>query len=73
MRARARTKNWDFAITVLNETDHIQHQLWHVINPNHQDHDPDEAARFGSAIKDFWIHVDREIGKLLAALPRTPP
>ena len=40
--ARAETRKWDFAITVLNETDHIQHQLWHVIDPSHQDHDPDE-------------------------------
>jgi predicted AlkP superfamily phosphohydrolase/phosphomutase len=64
-----KTRPWDFAITVLNETDHIQHQLWHVIDPSHQDHDPAEAARFGSAIKDFWVHLDREIGRLFAALP----
>ena len=64
-----KTRQWDFAITVLNETDHIQHQLWHVIDPKHQDHDPAEHARFGSAVKDFWVHLDREIGRLFAAVP----
>jgi predicted AlkP superfamily phosphohydrolase/phosphomutase len=64
-----KTHPWDFAIAVLNETDHIQHQLWHLIDPSHQDHDPGEAREFGPAIKDFWIHVDREIGRILALLP----
>jgi predicted AlkP superfamily phosphohydrolase/phosphomutase len=64
-----RTRPWDFAITVLNEPDHIQHQLWHVIDAKHQNHDPAEAARHGTAIRDFWIRLDREIGRLFAALP----
>jgi predicted AlkP superfamily phosphohydrolase/phosphomutase len=64
-----KTRPWDFAIAVLNETDHIQHQLWHVIDPSHQAHDPAEAARHGSVIKDFWVRLDREIGRILAALP----
>jgi predicted AlkP superfamily phosphohydrolase/phosphomutase len=64
-----KTRKWDFAITVLNETDHIQHQLWHVIDPRHQDHDPAEHARFGSVIKDFYVHLDHEIGRLFALVP----
>jgi predicted AlkP superfamily phosphohydrolase/phosphomutase len=60
---------WDFAIAVLNEPDHIQHQIWHVIDPKHQDHDAAEAAQFGAAIKDFWVHMDREIGRIFDTLP----
>jgi predicted AlkP superfamily phosphohydrolase/phosphomutase len=65
-----KTRPWDFAIAVLNETDHIQHQIWHVIDPKHQDHDPAEHARHGSAVKDFWVHLDREIGRIFAAVPQ---
>ncbi len=62
-------KPWDFAITVLNETDHIQHQVWHVIDPKHHDHDPAEFAKYGNVIKDFYVHVDQQIGRLMAKLP----
>jgi predicted AlkP superfamily phosphohydrolase/phosphomutase len=64
-----RTKEWDFAITVLNETDHIQHQVWHVHDPLHHDHDPEEFRKHGHVIKEFWKEVDRDVGRLAAALP----
>ena len=64
-----RTKEWDLAITVLNETDHIQHQVWHVHDPKHHDHDPEEFRKHGHVIKEFWKEVDRDVGRLAAALP----
>ncbi len=60
---------WDFAITVLNETDHIQHQIWHVIDPAHHRHDEREAGASGGAMKSFWKDVDARLGEVLRATP----
>lgn len=61
-------KPWDFFMVHFYGTDRIQHELWHMIDPNHPDHDPEENARLGNVIEDFFIKVDRVIGRLLKNL-----
>ncbi|MGA2033378.1 MAG: alkaline phosphatase family protein [Thermoguttaceae bacterium] len=56
----------DFTMVVYTATDQVQHHFWHFMSPQHDKHDPRGAARFGHAIRDVYVHVDRLIASLLA-------
>ena len=55
----------DLAMLVIGGTDKIQHDLYHLIDENHPLYDPKEAREDGHLIKDYFIQVDREIGRIV--------
>jgi len=61
-------KPWDFFMLHLLGTDRIQHELWHVMDTSHPQHDPAERKRYGNVVLDFYKAVDAAIGRLLEAL-----
>ena len=60
-----KSKPWDFMMVVINETDHIQHQLWHLLDKNHPNHDPAEAEENADVFLKLYQKVDSGISQLL--------
>jgi len=58
-------KDWDFFMVHFYGTDRIQHELWHMLDPNHPDHDPDEIKSLGNVVENFFIKVDSVVGELV--------
>ncbi len=59
-------KPWDFFIFVEMGTDRIHHGLWKYMDPRHRKHVPGNP--FQNAIHDYYVYLDREIGRLLDRL-----
>jgi predicted AlkP superfamily phosphohydrolase/phosphomutase len=64
-----RTKPWDLFMYVLESTDNLQHEIWHLVDPTHPRHDPEMAARVMPEILDYYETVDRLLGELVALVP----
>ncbi|NET48455.1 MAG: sulfatase-like hydrolase/transferase [Merismopedia sp. SIO2A8] len=54
----------DFLMMVDMGVDRIHHAFWKPMDPNHPQHEPNSP--FANAIHDYYCHVDRQIGELLA-------
>jgi predicted AlkP superfamily phosphohydrolase/phosphomutase len=61
-------KKWDFFMLHILGTDRFQHEFWHMLDPKHPDHDPDEVARLGNVVLDYFERVDAAIGRILETL-----
>lgn len=61
------TKPWDFFMLVEMGVDRIHHAFWRFFDAHHRKHEP--GSPFAHAIRDYYIHVDRLIGELLATIP----
>lgn len=61
-------ENPDFAMMVFNGTDTISHAMWKFMDPSHPLHDPAKFEKYGSAIRDFYQHVDGLLGGLISSL-----
>ncbi len=59
-------EDWKFAMQVFNETDFLQHALWHVMDEGHPRHDSAEHAAHIGRIHSFYGRIDRIIGDLIA-------
>lgn len=57
---------WDLFLTVFAESHCVGHQFWHVHDPSHPRHDPALANALGDPMKDVYVAIDAEIGRLLA-------
>lgn len=64
-----REKPWDLFIYVLETTDNLQHEIWHLVDATHPMHDPETAARVLPDILDYYETVDRLLGEMLALVP----
>ena len=64
-----REKPWDLFIYVLETTDNLQHEIWHLVDETHPMHDPATAARVLPDILDYYETVDRLLGEMLALVP----
>ena len=64
-----REKPWDLFIYVLETTDNLQHEIWHLVDKTHPMHDPETAARVLPDILDYYETVDRLLGEMLALVP----
>jgi predicted AlkP superfamily phosphohydrolase/phosphomutase len=49
-------------------TDRIQHEFWHLMDPSHPQHDPEERERLGDVVLDFFRRMDSAVGRLVDAL-----
>ena len=78
LRYRAQTtqylleeKPWDFFMVHFAGTDRIQHELWHIMDPNHPMHDIREAERHREATLDFYRQTDAELERLVRSVDET--
>jgi len=62
-----RQEPYDLLWMVFTATDRIQHTFYKFIDPQSPHYDAPRAARYGSAIHDLWVEIDRAIGEILAA------
>jgi predicted AlkP superfamily phosphohydrolase/phosphomutase len=62
-------KPWDLFIYVLETTDNLQHEIWHLVDETHPLHDAATAERVLPDILDYYQTVDRLLGEMLAQLP----
>lgn len=62
-----RREPWDFFMHVIRDPDEMAHFFWAASDPTHPAHTPDLAARFGNALRDYYIHVDAWVGRFVAA------
>ncbi len=60
---------WDFAMVVFNGTDTIAHALWKYMDKTHPLHDPGQAEKYGSAIHDYYQHLDGQLAHIVDTLP----
>ena len=58
----------DFAMMVFNGTDTVSHALWKYMDPTHPLHDPSKYEKYGSAIRDYYKHVDSLLGGIINSL-----
>lgn len=63
------TKPWDLFIYVMETTDNLQHEVWHLLDENHPLYDAAQAAEVVPEILDYYETVDRLLGELLALVP----
>jgi predicted AlkP superfamily phosphohydrolase/phosphomutase len=64
-----RNEPFDLFWMVFTDTDRIQHTFWVFMDPESPNYDPQRAARYGTAIHDYWVEQDRALGDVLAAVP----
>lgn len=60
--------DWSLFVLHVFGTDRLQHELWHLIDPTHPLHRPDEARKYAERFWKFFEDVDRRIGKFIEGL-----
>ncbi len=65
----ARDYPTDFLMVHFLATDVAQHALWKHQDATHPYHRPDEAARYGTALRDIYARLDKAVGQLIEQLP----
>lgn len=63
-----RSKPWDFFMVHLLGSDRVQHEFWHLLDPSHPQHDPEELQRYGNVVLSFFEQMDASIGRMVEAL-----
>jgi predicted AlkP superfamily phosphohydrolase/phosphomutase len=63
-----RTKPWDFFMLVEMGVDRMHHGFWSHFDPEH--HKFEKGNPFESAMLDYYKHVDKQLGELLALCPQ---
>jgi predicted AlkP superfamily phosphohydrolase/phosphomutase len=62
-----KTRPWDFFMLVEMGVDRIHHAFWKYFDPRHRKFEP--GSPFADAVRAYYVHVDRLVGELVAALP----
>jgi len=63
-----RTKPWDLFSVVYWDTDMIQHETWHMLDPSHPRHNASESAVVRQKVLRFHQKVDSDVGRLLSEI-----
>ncbi len=58
-------ESWDLFFAAFSETHCAGHQFWHIYDPRHPLHDPQDRYGLQSAMCDIYAAVDDEVGKLI--------
>ena len=58
---------WDFFMVVFRNSDEICHFYWHHMDETHPHHDPKAPARYKTAIRDLYQHIDKWVGQIVEA------
>jgi len=67
-RGLLQSEDWDYAMMVEMGPDRLHHAFWRYGDPNHRLYEP--GSEFESAIHDYYLYLDKEIGETLEALPK---
>lgn len=67
LRGLLKTLDCSFVMQVFSETDFVQHALWHLIDPLHPRHRPQEAVALRGRILDFYRVLDDLIADVTRA------
>ena len=62
-------KPWDLFIYVIETTDNLQHEVWHLLDETHPRYDPQMAADAMPDILDYYETVDRLLGEMVTLVP----
>lgn len=62
-------KPWDLFMYVIETTDNLQHEVWHLLDESHPLYDAETAAAAVPEILDYYETVDRLLGEMLALVP----
>ncbi|QDU40508.1 Type I phosphodiesterase / nucleotide pyrophosphatase [Maioricimonas rarisocia] len=60
--------DWDVFTVVFRSLDAVQHCFWKYMDPEHPLHDPEEAKKYGSVIRDAYRQLDKSLGAIRAEL-----
>jgi len=60
-----KTRPWDLVAFVIKTTDTTQHEVWHLLDPQHPRHDPEMAATVQDDIVAFFQAMDACVGQLV--------
>jgi len=60
------TAEWDYFQFVDIGLDRVHHGFWRYHDPEHVLHEP--GSEFADVIRDYYLHLDQEIGRLLEGL-----
>lgn len=55
-----RKERWDVFFCHLLQTDSMQHELWHLLDPTHSAHDPKEWKEHRERIEAIYTRIDKE-------------
>ncbi len=61
------TRPWDLVTFVIKTTDTTQHEVWHLLDPQHPRHDAAMAAQVKGDIVAYFQAIDACVGQLVAA------
>lgn len=61
--------SWRLLVSVFLFPDRLQHMLYRFADPEHPNHDPELAVRYGGGIADGYRAMDRIVGEAAAAAP----
>jgi len=61
------TRPWDLVSFVIKTTDTTQHEVWHLLDPQHPRHDAEMAARVKDDIVAYFQAMDACVGQLVQA------
>jgi len=61
------TRPWDLVSFVIKTTDTTQHEVWHLLDPQHPRHDAEMAARVKGDIVAYFQAMDACVGQLVQA------
>ena len=61
--------SWRLLVAVFLFPDRIQHMLYRFADPDHPNHDPELAERYGGGIAETYRDLDRIVGAAMAAAP----
>jgi len=64
-------EDWDLFLTVFGEPHCAGHHLWHLIDINHPEYNPQISDVLGNVMRDIYSTIDSAISRLLNAAPES--
>lgn len=58
-------EKWDLFTLVFVETDAVQHYFWHLADPSHPLHNPEEVRRWGNPVLKVYQEMDSVLGQIM--------
>ena len=59
-------EKWDFLMVAYSETDNVQHGFWGAMEEEHKGVSKRHKALYHDVIKDVYVRIDRELGRILS-------
>lgn len=58
-------ERWDLFLVVFKESHCVSHKFWHLLDPAHPAHSAPLRERYGEAVRDIYMRLDRALGRLI--------